>query len=292
MLASEPDLTPAELRVIAAVGQEGSFSSAAAKLGLTQSAVSHSVRATERKVGAVLFDRGRNGARPTAAGERAVVHARGVLRLLSLLRTDVQAATGSVVRQSLRVAAFRSAAAHLLPSALSRLGKRHPQISYDVAVVRDLGMGAAGEVLEGRADLAIVSLPHRAPAHLVSGAFVTEPYVLIHPSGHPDPKRLPLINWDENCSADTRRWFATQDWLPKATIEVADDSVLLSMVAQGMGFAVVPRTTAADIPPAVTAKDLGADAPARTIGYVTTTELARSIAVRELVRELRAGSTA
>lgn len=285
-----PDLPPAELRVIAAVEQEGSFSAAAAQLGLTQSAVSHSVRVIERKIGTVLFDRGRNGARPTAAGQRAATHARSVLRLLTVLRTDAQAAAGSELSGNVRIAAFRSAAAHLLPPALSRLQARHPQISYHVAIVRDLGPGTAREVTEGRADLAIVNLPHHIPADagLVCATLLEEPFVLIHPSQGPNPRRLPLLNWDENCSADTKRWFAAQEWIPPATINVTDDSVLLSMVAHGMGMAIVPRTTAAGIPPTVTAQDLGVEAPTRTIGYLTTVELARSIAVRELVRELRA----
>jgi DNA-binding transcriptional LysR family regulator len=287
---SGSDLTAAELRVIATVAHEGSFSAAAAQLGLTQSAVSHSVRTTERKIGTVLFDRGRHGARPTAAGERAVMHARNVLRLLTVLHADARAAGGSELSSKVRIAAFRSAAAGLLPSALTRLTARHPQVSYDVAIVRDLGPGTAGEVVAGRADLAIVNLPHRVPADagMVCGALMEEPYVLLHPARCADPRRLPLINWDENCSADTRRWFASQDWMPPATINVADDSVLLSMVAHGMGMAIVPRMTAVDIPPTVTAQDLGAEAPTRTIGYVSTAELVRGTAVRELVRELRA----
>ncbi|HZE40093.1 MAG TPA: LysR family transcriptional regulator, partial [Stackebrandtia sp.] len=85
-MTSDPQ--PAELRVIDAVARAGSFSAAATELGLTQSAVSHAVRAVERKLGAVLFERGRRGASPTAAGERAVVHARGVLRLLHVLQVD------------------------------------------------------------------------------------------------------------------------------------------------------------------------------------------------------------
>ncbi|MFL6076012.1 MAG: LysR family transcriptional regulator [Mycobacteriales bacterium] len=286
------DLTPPELRVLDAVAREGSFSAAAAALGLAQSAVSHAVRTIERKIGAVLFDRGRHGARPTPAGERAVVHARGVLRLLAVLHADTLAAAGSAPSGRLRVAAFRSAAAQLLPAALSRLAARHPGIGYDVAIVRDLGAGTAGEVVAGRADLALVNLPHRVSAEpgtrLVSGTLLTEPYVLIHPAGSPDPRRLPLLNWDENCSAGTQRWFAGQDWLPPATVEVADDSVLLSMVAHGMGMAVVPRTTAAGAGPEVTVRELGADAPTRTVGYVTTLELSRAAAVRALVRELRA----
>ncbi|MFD0891104.1 LysR family transcriptional regulator, partial [Streptosporangium algeriense] len=66
------DLTPSELRVLVAVESRHGFSAAAVELGLTQSAVSHAVRAAERKMGTVLFRRGRNGARPTAAGAAAV----------------------------------------------------------------------------------------------------------------------------------------------------------------------------------------------------------------------------
>lgn len=71
------DLAVRELRILVAVERARSFTAAAEALGLTQSAVSHAVRACERKVGAVLFDRGRNGATPTPAGERAAAQAAG-----------------------------------------------------------------------------------------------------------------------------------------------------------------------------------------------------------------------
>jgi len=283
------DLTAAELRILDAVDSEGSFSAAAVKLGLTQSAVSHSVRVTERKVGTVLFDRGRHGARPTAAGERAINHGRSVLRLMTVLQEDARAASGAELTDRLRIAAFRSAAAQLLPPALTRLTARYPQLAYDVSIVRDVGGGTAHEVVAGRADIAIVNLPHRLPAEagLVGGTLLEEPYVLIHPPGHPDPRSLPVIDWVENCSAATKDWFAAQEWLPPATINVADDTVLLSMVAHGLGMAVVPHSTGADRTADVVLEDLGAAAPRRTVGYVAAPGLARSTVVRELVRELR-----
>jgi DNA-binding transcriptional LysR family regulator len=284
------DLTAAELRILDAVEREGSFSAAASKLGLTQSAISHSVRVAERKVGAILFERGRHGASVTAAGARAVLHGRGVLRLLGVLRADAQAASGGELSTRLRIAAFRSAAAQLLPSAIKRLTARHKQLSYDVSIVRDVGGGTAAEVVAGRADLAIVNLPHRLPPEtgLVGGTLLDEPYVLIHPAGEKEPRSLPVIEWLENCSTATKAWFRAQEWLPPATITVADDTVLLSMVAHGMGMAVVPLTTAADRAPGVVVQDLGPAAPRRTIGYLATPELARSTAVQELVHELRA----
>ncbi|NUS77031.1 MAG: LysR family transcriptional regulator, partial [Streptomyces sp.] len=78
---STVDLAPQELRTLVAVAEEGGFSAAAVRLGTTQSAVSHAVRGIERKLGVLLFERGRFGARPTPAGARAVAHGRRVLRM-------------------------------------------------------------------------------------------------------------------------------------------------------------------------------------------------------------------
>ncbi len=65
---TDSDLAPREPRVLVAVADTGGFSAADA-LGPTQSAVSRSVRGSERETGAVPFDRGRGGARTTPAGE-------------------------------------------------------------------------------------------------------------------------------------------------------------------------------------------------------------------------------
>lgn len=161
------ELAPHELRVLVAVAETGGFSAAAARLGLTQSAVSHSVRGSEAKVGAVLFERGRTGASPTPAGERAVGLARRILRLYEVLGAEARGAgrdAGEAVGGVLRIAAFRSAALHLLPPALERLTARHPGIRPEVRVVRELGAGTAGEVAAGRADLGIATLNAAAPA--------------------------------------------------------------------------------------------------------------------------------
>ncbi|WP_244409124.1 LysR family transcriptional regulator [Stackebrandtia nassauensis] len=283
------DLQFAELRVLDAVDREGSFSAAAIRLGLTQSAVSHAVRTAERKIGAVLFDRGRHGARPTAAGQRAVVHARGILRLSHVLSVDARLAAGTQVETTVRISAFRSAAAHILPTALARLKNSCREVAAEVSIVRDLGEGPAGEVAAGRSDVAIVNLPHHlnGEPELVTGELFTERFVLIHPKGREELDRLALINWDENCDAVTGKWFRSQDWLPEPSIQVADDSVLLSMVAHGMGMAVVPRLVTLSAPDSVAVRELGPEGPQQTIGYVTTPELARGIVVRTLIRELR-----
>lgn len=279
------DLTAAELRVLVAVAGESSVSGAGVRLGLTQSAVSHALRAAERKIGAVLFERGRHGARPTPAGEAAVGHARRILRMMDVMRAETYCAAGGQAGGTIRVAAFRSAAAHLLPAALIRFGRRHPKMTVDVRVVPDLGKGIAGEVLDGRADVGMVTLPVRLPG-LVTRELFTEPYVLVHPAGHPDPRALPMIAWHENCSTETRRWLAAQDWIPPGDMTVQDDGVVLSMIGHGLGAAIVPRLTVAGAGGKVAFADLGADAPVRRVGSVTTPEMAASAVVRDLIADL------
>jgi DNA-binding transcriptional LysR family regulator len=282
------DLALSELRILDAVERTGSLTAAGAALGLTQSAVSHAVRTTERKVGVVLFERGRRGATPTPAGARAVAHARHILRLLETLGPEARGAATGTLTGPLRIVAFRAAAAHLLPGVLRRLAARHPELVPEVRVVPDLGPGIAGEVADGRADLGIATLGGSQPPGLLSAHLFDETYALASPAGRADPRGLPLVDWAENCSSYTRQWWATQDWLPTARINAGDDSVVLSMVARGLGLAIMPELALRDAPPTITVTDLGPDRPHRAIGYLTTPELATTHTVRALIRELRA----
>lgn len=287
------DLAPHELRVVVAVAETGGFSAAAGKLGLTQSAVSHSVRGSERKVGAVLFERGRTGARPTPAGETAVAYARRILRLLDVMTAETRGAAGAGgVEGPLRIAAFRSAALHLLPPVLERLRARHPGIDPRVRIVREVGRGAAGEVADGKADMAITTLDGSAPLPpgLVANRLFEEPYVLVHAAGHLAPRSLPLVDWAENCGSYTRDWWAAQDWIPEATVEAEDDGAVLALVSGGHGMAIMPALSLTGAPDSVVVSGLGPDRPSRTIGFVTTPETASSAVVRAAVRELRASA--
>lgn len=286
---------PQELRVLVAVAETGGFSAAAGALGLTQSAVSHSVRGSEARLGAVLFERGRSGASPTPAGERAVGHARRILRLYEVMGAEVRGAgrEGESMNGVLRIAAFRSAALHLLPPALERLTARHPGIRPEVRVVREIGAGTAGEVAAGRADLGIATLgaSQGVPPGLLTGVLVEEAYALVHPAGHPDPKALPLMDWDENCGSYTRAWWLAQDWIPRATVKAEDDAMVLTMVGRGLGMAIMPELSLREATEAVDITGLGQEGPVRHVGYVTTPESAATLAVRALIRELRSGTS-
>ena len=141
------------------VAQRGSFTSAAAALGYTQSAVSRQVAALETAVGAKLFDRRRDGASLTPAGARLLPRAVRILDDLDAALRDVTGpgtSTGPV-----RLGAFAVAASGLVCSALAALAGDHPRL---VVTLREATTPALVRALRaGTLDLAVVaqSPPYR-----------------------------------------------------------------------------------------------------------------------------------
>jgi DNA-binding transcriptional LysR family regulator len=113
------DISPTGLRVLREVAQAGSFSAAAHSLGYTQSAVSRQVAALEAVCGRRLFDRSRNGVTLTAQGTRLLARA---VRILNELDDALREVHGDeIARGPVRLGAFATAAAGLVPKALASL---------------------------------------------------------------------------------------------------------------------------------------------------------------------------
>ena len=113
------DFSPVGLRVLREVAQSGSFTAAARSLGYTQSAVSRQVAALEALAGRRLFDRGRDGVSLTPAGARLLPRA---VRVLEELDAAVREAAGAdAAERPVRLGAFATAAAGLVPRALASL---------------------------------------------------------------------------------------------------------------------------------------------------------------------------
>ena len=121
------------MRVLREVAARGSFSAAAEALSFTQSAVSQQVAALEREAGAVLVERSARGVRLTEAGEAVVRHADSILAKLSEAEAELEAIAG-LRGGRLRMAAFESAAATIMPVAISRFADQHPGVELSLSL--------------------------------------------------------------------------------------------------------------------------------------------------------------
>ena len=155
------DLSIAALRVLRSVAERGSFSAAAIDLGYTQSGISRQAAALERAAAMPLFERHRLGVRLTPAGLTLLRHARIALDELDAAQREL---TGSDKAPRVRLGAYISAGATLLPSVLTALRRRG-----DVHVSTREGTTPAlvRAVRAGALDLAVVTSrpPHRPFDH-------------------------------------------------------------------------------------------------------------------------------
>src|SRR3954454_80698 len=119
------------LRVLREIAAQGSFSAAADALSYTQSAVSQQIAALEREAGTRLVERSARGVRLTEAGRALVAHADVILARLADAEDELQAIAG-LRGGRLRLAAFPSACATLMPLAVARFRELHPGVELSL----------------------------------------------------------------------------------------------------------------------------------------------------------------
>ena len=120
-----------DLLVLRAIAQRGSFTAAARELGYTQSAISRRAAALEATAGRPLFRRRPGGVSLTDAGEVLLRHATVALGALDAAVQELKGENGPR-SQPVRLGAFASAAAGLVPTALRALADTRPDLRVSV----------------------------------------------------------------------------------------------------------------------------------------------------------------
>lgn len=120
------DLT--RLRTLRELALRQTMAAVAEALRVSPSAVSQQIAQLEMEAGVQLIERRGRRVRLTQAGQRLVAHAERIIAALEDAKTDL-AALKQVVAGELRVAAFSSVAAALIPEAMKALERRHPQLT-------------------------------------------------------------------------------------------------------------------------------------------------------------------
>src|SRR5436190_18221234 len=122
-----------DLLAFIAVSQERSFTKAAAKLGVSQSALSHTLKQLEGRLGVRLLTRTTRSVSPTEAGER-MLH--NIAPRLEEIEAEIQAITE--VREkpagTIRITATEYAADAILLPKLAKLLREYPDIKVEIVI--------------------------------------------------------------------------------------------------------------------------------------------------------------
>ena len=168
-----------QLRILAAVVSEGSFSGAAKSLHLTQPAVSLQVKDLEQSCGLALLERSGRGIRPTEAGREVLRATQGVERELKSAEDTLSALKG--LRGGLLTVAVISTAQYFAPRLLAEFCRRHGDVKLRLDVCNRETI--LGYLDRDEIDLAVMGRP---PAEIptAADAFAQNPHVMIAAPGH------------------------------------------------------------------------------------------------------------
>lgn len=255
MSAIDPSkLKISQLRTLVAVAKYRNFSEAALHLEISQSAVSHAIAALETELGVILFQRGRKGAELTSVGEQLVVLAQQILDLLQKMVTEANRAKG-LKGGNVRIAAFRSAATHILPPLIVQFRRQFPAITVNVSDV-DNHFEIESVLRSGQADIGILDVP--CSDEFETWEIFRDEYVVLLPDSielnqtqltWQQLASYPLIlSANQSCSLELRKYLQRSAEPIKIAYEMKQDSTIASMAMQGLGAAILPRLAAEPIP--------------------------------------------
>jgi DNA-binding transcriptional LysR family regulator len=284
------------LRVLREVATHGSFSSAAEALSYTQSAVSQQIAALEREASARLVERSARGVTLTDAGRALVAHADVILARLADAEEELQAIAG-LRGGRLRLAAFTSACAALMPQVVARFRERHPGVELSLCPADP---GDALRLLRGgESDIAVSIEPSFSTRHepgLDTLELLDDPMYIMLPRDHPMAARPRLkltdladepwmIGTSGTCPDTSIFLNACQavGFTPNIAFNLDDYTAIQGFVAAGMGVSFVPDLALVAVRDDVVVRSFGARPPVRRVVAVTLADSFRSPAKQAML---------
>jgi DNA-binding transcriptional LysR family regulator len=234
------------LAVFAEIAEAGSFAKAATRLGLSASALSHTMRSLEEKLGIRLLDRTTRSLAPTPAGEALLVQLRPAM-------ISVEAALGTlgIARDRpagrVRINSHRPAAVHVVLPKLGQLAADHPEIIVELVVDDGLVDIVAerfdcGVRHEGGLQRDMISVRISDPMPLLFAA--APAYLAVHgvPEAPDDLGRHRRLCYRHTSSGGVHRWaFEHEGNLFEREVPASfvtnDADVMLDAALAGLGVA-------------------------------------------------------
>jgi DNA-binding transcriptional LysR family regulator len=232
--------------------RHGNLTEAAASLEISQPALSKSINALEKSIGARLLERGRFGVRPTPYGEALVARGNVIEAELRNAQSEIDAMKGAR-RGHVLIGCGPTEANRLLPQAIARLAKTHPDLR--LTVLYGLNEALMPWVKQGEVDFALSSVPMQATdAELVHERLFIESGAVVARVGHPLAKKrnlsmaelarypwvLPRRREMERRALDDL-FVAHGLQVPDAAIETTSTVLMKSMLMQSDFLTFLPR---------------------------------------------------
>jgi len=300
------EVDPRRLLIFREVARRGSLSAAAAALGWTQPAVGQHLQRLERAVGLPLALRSTRGVTLTEAGAALLGHADAVAARLAAAEEEMSALR-TMRAGRLRIAAFPSASATIVPRALARLADSAPGL--DVRLTELEPPEARAAVLAGDVDLAVLfdhpdSGGSDAHPDLVSHPLMDDPVLAVLPATHPLAARSDPSTTCDLADLAGERWVAgclrcrahllalatRAGFEPDVRHDTDDYVVVQNLVAAGLAVALLPGLAlSASTDPRVVAVPLTGE-PHRRVTLVQHRESMHAPAVLAGRQALSAGA--
>lgn len=238
-----------QLRTFREVAEALSFTRAAQKLNMTQSAVSHQIKALERELGEPLFIRAKRGVRLSDAGQLALAYAERILEEADALRERIRGDEHEP-RGRVRAAAATQAFVHLFARIFESFMRDHDRIELSFRTTVSTEQTVA-DILNGAADVGFASLPVYSPALQVTELFEDELGVVAsarhrfaagRETSVVEMRRERFILFEQGASIRraTDAFFKRVDLSPDLALESNDTYFIKLMVEHGLGVSVMP----------------------------------------------------
>ncbi|HYH29084.1 MAG TPA: LysR family transcriptional regulator [Pseudonocardia sp.] len=238
-------IDPRRVLTFRAVVRAGSISAGARALGWTQPAVSQQLSTLEREAGTPLLVRGPSGVRPTEAGHALLRHADAVDAALGSAREEVDELV-RLRRGTVRVAAFPSGAAVVVPPAAAALRERGLGVQLRMVAAEPPEAAALVRANDVHLALAFRYPGDPGPDDLVWRPLARDPVRIVLPAAHPpvaglaDLRDEPWVAGCERCRANLVAACADAGFTPDIRHVTDDYVVVQSLVACGLAVSLLP----------------------------------------------------
>lgn len=241
-------------QVFQTVAGIGSFHKAADILGLTPSAISHTIASMEKELGFSVLTRGKSGITLTNYGEHLLPYVNAVLNSDESLKQAIAEFNGLKLGK-VKIGVFSSVCTSWLPDILHSFGKRYPEIMIEVfqGTYDDVSYW----IKNGVVDLGFLSVS--SAKDIPIEPLYRDPLLCVLPKGMEKAEKTGYMSIEEmrhhqfvtqreSTDADIQNFLKENSLNIQSNYHVVDDLSTVALVAKGFGICLMPELVMHDIP--------------------------------------------